>query len=148
MKACLTYLPHLPSQPTHCSSFPFLILQLTVPSLCPGMYSLGPCPGVASLGSEPLFHPDLPCVCYAGFPNADLRTRYIAETKLPFSHPTYHVIKLTPHTEDSVFFASSYVSSPVRDSHNGNKRVSSRGSDDANGSVGARSQQKIAWAHQ
>lgn len=37
--------PSLP-QPTHCSSFPFLILQLTVPSLCPGMYSLGPCLGV------------------------------------------------------------------------------------------------------
>lgn len=55
------------SQPTPCSCFPFLILWLIVPPLCPGMYSLGPCLGGAGLGSKPLFHPDLPCVRYAGF---------------------------------------------------------------------------------
>lgn len=80
-------------------------------------------------------------------PNADLHTRHIAE-------PSYRLpIPLTTssgaHTSywRFCFLCSSYVSSPVRDSHNGNKRVSSRGSDDANGSVGW-GQQKIAWAHQ
>ena len=65
-------------------------------------------------------------------PNADLRTRRVAEPGHHFPIP----FTTSPGAHTSYcFLCSSYVSPPVREPHNGNKRVSLHGSDDANGSL-------------